>query len=85
MSSGGSSPGHVFDELASPGARDAGRHVAMRTSLVVVAPFGKVSGPFDLGRPKPARERRSHGLTTFAPLSGANVVKTPLRCRVLTT
>ena len=58
-----SAQGHIvragFDGMSSPCARDASRHVAMSTSLVVVSTSGKLSGPFDLGRtsgcPKPAK------------------------------
>jgi hypothetical protein len=58
--------GHVvratFDGLSSPCARDESRHVVMSTSLVVVSPSGKLSGPFDLGRttgcPKPAKKAK---------------------------
>ena len=49
----------TFDTMDSPCARDASRHVALRTSLVVQSFSGKLSGPFDLGRttgcPKPAK------------------------------
>ena len=49
----------TFDGMDSPCKRDASRHVAMRTSLVVQSPSGKLSGPFDLGRtkgcPKPTK------------------------------
>ena len=48
-----------FDTMDSPCARDARRHVAMRTSLIVESMSGKLSGPFDLGKtsgcPKPAK------------------------------
>lgn len=58
--------GHIvragFDGMDSPCARDASRHVAMRTSIIVVSAAGKLSGPFDLGRtsgcPKPAKKAR---------------------------
>ena len=50
----------TFDGMQSPCLRDASRHVAMATSLVVVAPSGKLSGPFNLGRtsgcPKPPKK-----------------------------
>ena len=49
-----SAQGHVvratFDGMDSPCARDASRHVALSTSLIVMSPAGKLSGPFDLGR-----------------------------------
>ena len=49
----------TFDGMESPCKRDASRHVALRTSLVVMSPSGKLSGPFSFGRtsgcPKPAK------------------------------
>lgn len=52
----------TFDGMESPCARDASRHVALRTSVIVASTAGKLSGPYDLGRttgcPKPAKAKR---------------------------
>lgn len=57
----------TFDGLNSPCERDASRHVAMSTSLVVASFSGKLSGPYDLGRttgcPKPGKATKKKGKT----------------------
>jgi hypothetical protein len=41
-----------FDTMTDPCGRDSTGHIALRASLVVENANGKLSGPYDLGKPK---------------------------------
>jgi hypothetical protein len=41
-----------FDTMSDPCGRDATKHIALKASIVVANANGKLSGPYNLGKPK---------------------------------